>query len=83
MKFQQRQILQAMAGATLPCTVDASNTGNPDVVVVGAGAAGLAAARNLLEAGLSVIVLEAEHRIGGRAFTESETFGFPYDRGCH
>ena len=55
----------------------------PDVVVVGAGAAGLAAARSLLEAGLSVVVLEAEDRIGGRAFTESETFGFPYDRGCH
>jgi monoamine oxidase len=83
MKFQRRQILQAMTGAIMPCTVVASNTSNPDVVVVGAGAAGLAAARNLLEAGLSVIVLEAEHRIGGRAFTESETFGFPYDRGCH
>ncbi len=41
-----------------------------DVVVVGAGAAGLAAARDLIEAGLSVVVLEGSHRIGGRAFTE-------------
>ena len=55
----------------------------PDVVVIGAGATGLAAARTLLEAGKSVTVLEAHHRIGGRAYTESDTFGVPYDHGCH
>ena len=76
-------MLRTMAAATLPSSVFARDTAEPDVVVVGAGAAGLAAARSLLDAGLSVIVLEAEERIGGRAFTESETFGFPYDRGCH
>ncbi len=40
-----------------------------DVVVVGAGVAGLEAARRLLRAGLSVIVLEARPRIGGRIDT--------------
>jgi len=54
-----------------------------DVIVIGAGAAGLAAGRTLLDAGLSVRVLEARDRIGGRAWTESKTFGFPFDRGCH
>ena len=83
MQLQRRKILQAMAGAVLPCTLASCDTGEPDVVVIGAGAAGLAATRNLLEAGFSVIALEAEQRIGGRAYTESETFGFPYDRGCH
>lgn len=83
MKLRRRQILQALAGATLPCTFVACNSPEPDVVVVGAGAAGLATARTLIDAGLSVIILEADGRIGGRAFTESETFGFPYDRGCH
>ena len=83
LKIRRRQILGAMAAATVPCQLFARETANPDVVVVGAGAAGLAAARSLLEAGLSVVVLEADHRIGGRAYTESETFGFPFDHGCH
>lgn len=43
---------------------------NPDVVVVGCGAAGIAAARKLSAAGRSVVVLEAADRIGGRAHTD-------------
>jgi len=54
----------------------------PDVVVVGAGAAGLAAARELTRAGLAVRVIEARRRVGGRAWTDGETFGVPIDRGC-
>lgn len=40
-----------------------------DVVIIGAGVAGLAAARRLDEQGLRVVVLEARSRIGGRVFT--------------
>ena len=54
-----------------------------DLVVVGAGAAGLAAARTALACGLTVAVLEAKDRIGGRAYTDTETFGVPWDRGAH
>lgn len=43
-----------------------------DVVVVGAGAAGLAAASELLRAGRSVLVLEARDRVGGRIWTRRE-----------
>src|SRR6266567_325930 len=43
-----------------------------DVVVIGAGAAGLAAAVHLSSAGLSVSVLEARDRIGGRIFTQRD-----------
>lgn len=52
------------------------------VAVIGAGMAGLAAARTLLDADAQVTVLEARDRVGGRAFTESATFGVPYDHGA-
>jgi monoamine oxidase len=42
---------------------------NVDVVIVGAGVAGLAAARRLHERGMRSLVLEARTRIGGRVFT--------------
>jgi len=52
-----------------------------DVAIVGAGAAGLAAAKALRQAGRSFVVLEARARIGGRAFTD-ESLGVPFDAGA-
>src|SRR5438128_1856135 len=46
--------------------------GPTDVLVIGAGAAGLAAAAVLVEAGRSVRVLEARERIGGRIFSQRD-----------
>jgi len=45
-----------------------------DVIVIGAGAAGMAAALELAAAGLSVSILEARDRIGGRIFTQRDRF---------
>jgi phytoene dehydrogenase-like protein len=53
-----------------------------DVAVVGAGAAGLACARRLDEAGLDVLVLEAADAVGGRLRTDIVE-GFVLDRGVH
>ncbi|MGL4489812.1 MAG: flavin monoamine oxidase family protein [Rhizobiaceae bacterium] len=53
-----------------------------DVVIVGAGAAGLAAAKTCRSAGLTFKVFEAMNRIGGRAYTSSEHFSIPFDIGC-
>jgi monoamine oxidase len=53
-----------------------------DVAIIGAGAAGLGAANALRDAGLSVIVLEARNRIGGRAHTVMAAPGIPFDMGC-
>ncbi|HEV3184558.1 MAG TPA: NAD(P)/FAD-dependent oxidoreductase [Xanthobacteraceae bacterium] len=58
-------------------------TGLIDAVVVGAGAAGIAAARRLAAANKRFVVVEAMDRIGGRCFTETQTFGVPYDHGAH
>jgi monoamine oxidase len=57
--------------------------GDKDVVIVGAGAAGIAAARRIQAAGRSVAVLEASDHVGGRCVTDTATFGVPFDRGAH
>jgi ribulose 1,5-bisphosphate synthetase/thiazole synthase len=41
-----------------------------DVIIVGAGISGIAAAKTLLESGYRVVILEASDRIGGRILTD-------------
>jgi monoamine oxidase len=53
-----------------------------DVAIIGAGAAGLGAARALAGRGLRVIVLEARDRLGGRAFTRQLENNIIFDVGC-
>jgi phytoene dehydrogenase-like protein len=53
-----------------------------DVIVIGAGPAGLAAARHLIDGGLRVTVLERSDRVGGRSATDTVD-GFRLDRGPH
>jgi monoamine oxidase len=56
---------------------------DPDVIVIGAGAAGLGAARRLAAAGVPVRVVEARDRLGGRAWTARDpSSGLPIELGC-
>ena len=53
-----------------------------DVVVVGGGAAGIAAARRLHEAAVDCLIVEARPRLGGRAWTVIDELGYALDLGC-
>jgi monoamine oxidase len=53
-----------------------------DVIVIGAGAAGLGAARRLVAAGIAARVVEARNRVGGRAWTVRAPSGLPIELGC-
>lgn len=77
--FSRRSLLMSPLGMAF---VSPAQAADPDVAIVGAGVAGLTAARALMSAGKSVQVIEARDRIGGRAFTDSATFGFPFDHGA-
>jgi len=80
--LSRRTVLTSLlATATAPAWAQMMPA-NPDVVIIGAGSAGLSAARTLIARGKSVVVVEGADRIGGRAYTESDTFGVPYDHGC-
>jgi monoamine oxidase len=78
----RRTFLAALLGTAALPTWARAQASNPDVVVIGAGAAGLAAAHALAASGLSFVVIEAKDRIGGRAFTDTASFGLPFDHGC-
>jgi monoamine oxidase len=72
--FGQRARTGASGGAS---------AGEVDCIIVGAGAAGIAAARRLSAAGRSFTLVEASNRIGGRCFAETQSFGVAFDRGAH
>lgn len=71
----------ALPAMMLPSAARSMPT-NPDVVIVGAGAAGIAAAHLLSQRGISFVIVEAKDWIGGRAFTETASFGVPFDHGA-
>jgi monoamine oxidase len=60
-----------------------NNNSNPDVVVVGAGAAGIGAGLALTRLGVPHVILESKHRVGGRAYSEASSIGHLWDHGCH
>lgn len=56
---------------------------NCQLLIIGAGAAGIGAAHAASEKGQDYLVVEASHRVGGRGLTEELAPGIPWDLGCH
>ncbi len=87
MTMTRRDFLSASAAlAAMPApgggAVAAPVPRDADIVVIGAGAAGIAAARRIMAANRKVIVVEATGRIGGRCETDASSFEVPFDRGA-
>ena len=87
MTMTRRDFLSASAALAAIPALGADAWGAPlpgeaDIVVIGAGAAGIAAARRIQAANRRVIVVEAAGQIGGRCLTDTATFDVPFDRGA-
>ncbi|MFN9541889.1 MAG: FAD-dependent oxidoreductase, partial [Alphaproteobacteria bacterium] len=80
MKITRRDLVRLSAG--LPLLAAAPRVSDPEVIVVGAGVAGMAAAKVLADAGRLVQVLEAAPRVGGRCYNDTASFGLPFDQGA-
>src|SRR3954451_12846587 len=87
MTMTRRGFLSASAAIAAAPALGGRARGAPlpreaDIVVIGAGAAGIAAARRITAANRRVIVVEAAGQIGGRCLTDTATFELPFDRGA-
>lgn len=83
-RMNRRQIMAGGAASlAAPLVPGRARAASVDVVVIGAGAAGISATRSLRRAGLSATLIEASGRVGGRVFTDTRLFGQPYDVGAH
>ena len=80
---RRRFLIGGSSLLSAPLWARAAASATPDVVVIGAGAAGIAAAQVLRAAGRDVTVIEASDRIGGRLHTDRSIFGVPFDIGAH
>lgn len=79
--LNRRVLIGGLAGSTLAFSVRAGTVTDTDVIIIGAGVAGISAARQLKAAGIRTLILEARDRIGGRVLTDTQTLGRKFDRG--
>jgi len=73
--------LYALIRLFAPAEASPFMSSETEVAIVGGGAAGIAAARRLTDAGVACLLIEARSRLGGRAYTVSHG-GYGIDLGC-
>jgi monoamine oxidase len=85
MSRPSRRLFLAASAAVVaaPALLRAQTAADVDVAVIGAGAAGIAAARRVAAANRRFVLLEATNRLGGRCVTDTAIFGTPFDLGAH
>jgi monoamine oxidase len=79
-----RRSAEAGLISTISCPAVAALHPEPDfdVLIVGAGAAGIAAGRRVAASKRTFAIIEATDRRGGRCFTDTTAFSVPYDKGA-
>jgi monoamine oxidase len=83
-RLTRRSFLAAGAALLAKPALGAGPAANDvDVVIIGAGAAGIAAARRVAAAKQRFVVIEAANHVGGRCITDTLSFGVPFDCGAH
>ena len=87
MTMTRRDFLSASAALAVTPALGAEAWAAPlpreaDIVVIGAGAAGIAAARRIVAANRKVVVVEATGQAGGRCLTDTARFGVPFELGA-
>jgi monoamine oxidase len=83
MSILSRRSFLAASAAVAAVPAFGAPLGDVDIAIVGAGAAGIAAARRIAAVRRRCVLLEASDRIGGRCVTDTRPFGVPWDRGAH
>ena len=83
-RLSRRSFLAASAAlVAAPALAAPQDAGDVDVAIIGAGAAGIAAARRVAAGKQSYRIYEAGSRVGGRCVTDTKIFGMPFDLGAH
>ena len=83
MPLNRRAVVTGVIASASAFSARAGTVTDTDVIIIGAGFAGISAARQLKASGVRAIIIESRDRVGGRAYTDTQTLGRRFDRGAY